>query len=57
MSARQIEHFPINDNGNGWSRILPPRTPKPALSGPKQVDWVVESIKHFHASADVGAAR
>jgi len=41
MSARQIEHFPINDNGNGWSRILPSRTPKPALSGPKQVDWVV----------------
>ena len=31
--SRQIQHFPVNDNGNGWSRILPPRTPKPALSG------------------------
>ena len=41
MSARQIQHFPVNDNGNGWSRILPPRTPRPALSGEHTVDWVV----------------
>jgi glycine/D-amino acid oxidase-like deaminating enzyme len=41
MSARQIQHFPLNDNSNGWSRILPPRTPRPALSGTHRVKWVV----------------
>jgi glycine/D-amino acid oxidase-like deaminating enzyme len=41
MSARKIQHFPVNDNDNGWSRILPPRTPKAALAGPRRVDWVV----------------
>jgi glycine/D-amino acid oxidase-like deaminating enzyme len=41
MSRREIRHFPLNDNGNGWSRILPPRAPKPALAGPHRVNWVV----------------
>ncbi|HUV23224.1 MAG TPA: FAD-dependent oxidoreductase [Gammaproteobacteria bacterium] len=41
MSAKQIEHFPINDSSNGWSRILPPRSPRPALSGQQRVNWVV----------------
>jgi len=41
MSKHQISHFPINDNGNGWSRILPPRTPKPALAGQHRVNWAV----------------
>jgi glycine/D-amino acid oxidase-like deaminating enzyme len=41
MSKRAISHFPLNDNGNGWSRILPPRTPRPALSGQQRVNWVV----------------
>ena len=41
MSARQITHFPVNDDSNGWSRILPPRDPHPALAGAHRVDWVV----------------
>ncbi|GHT96541.1 hypothetical protein FACS1894116_13860 [Betaproteobacteria bacterium] len=32
---------PLNDNTNGWSRILPPRQPKPALDRDLVVDWVV----------------
>ncbi len=41
MTARQVAHFPINDNSNGWSRILPPRTPKVPLAGSQTADWVV----------------
>jgi glycine/D-amino acid oxidase-like deaminating enzyme len=41
MTARRISHLPINDGGNGWSRILPPRTPKTALSDQQRADWVV----------------
>jgi len=41
MSRREISHFPVNDNSNGWSRILPPRTPKAALSRQQRVNWVV----------------
>ncbi len=41
MSGIQVQHFPVNDNSNGWSRILPPRTPRSALSGSHKVDWVV----------------
>jgi glycine/D-amino acid oxidase-like deaminating enzyme len=41
MSKHQISHFPVNDNSNGWSRILPPRTPKPALAGQHRVNWAV----------------
>ena len=41
MSTKQVRHFPINDNSNGWSRILAPRTPQPALAGKRRADWVV----------------
>ncbi len=41
MSIAQVSHFPVNDNSNGWSRILPSRTPHPALSGQHRVDWIV----------------
>ena len=41
MSSKQIQHFPVNDNTNGWSRILAPRSPHPALSGNYRVNWVV----------------
>ena len=41
MSARRISHFPVNDDSNGWSRILAPRTPKPPLAGRRRADWVV----------------
>lgn len=38
---RRINHLPRADNGNGWSRILPPRTPAPALAGQLKADWLV----------------
>jgi len=41
MTAQQVSHFPINDNSNGWSRILPTRTPKVPLAGSQTADWVV----------------
>ena len=41
MSARKIRHLPVNDNGNGWSKILPPRTPKAALGGKHRCNWLV----------------
>jgi glycine/D-amino acid oxidase-like deaminating enzyme len=41
VSVQPIHHFPSNDDCNGWSRILPPRTPRAALSGAHRVDWVV----------------
>ena len=41
MIARQVSHFPLNDNSNGWSRILPTRTPKVPLAGSQTADWVV----------------
>jgi glycine/D-amino acid oxidase-like deaminating enzyme len=41
MSAKQIQHFPINDSSNGWSQILPSRNSMPALSGQRRVNWVV----------------
>jgi len=41
MKSTPVSHFPVNDNSNGWSRILPSRTPHPALSGPHKKDWIV----------------
>jgi glycine/D-amino acid oxidase-like deaminating enzyme len=41
MTIKQISHFPVNDNSNGWSRILPPRIPKAPLKGAQTADWVV----------------
>ena len=37
MNMKQIKHFPINDSTNGWSRILPTRHPRPALTGQHRV--------------------
>ncbi len=37
----KITRLPKEDNTNGWSHILPKRTPKPALSGQVTADWVV----------------
>ena len=51
--AKQITHFPKNDNGNGWSLMLPPRTPKPALAGEHEADWLVIGAGY----AGLGAAR
>ena len=41
MTERQVSLLPDNDNSNGWSKILPPRSPKPALANDIKVDWVV----------------
>lgn len=38
---RAIRLFPKEDATNGWSRILPPRRPKPALKGEIRADWLV----------------
>lgn len=38
---KTINHLPVNDNTNGWSRILNPRTARPMLQGNQQCHWVV----------------
>lgn len=37
----KIKRLPKDDKTNGWSAILPGRTPHPALSGDVAADWVV----------------
>lgn len=37
----KIARLPKDDKANGWSAILPPRQPKPALSGDQSADWLV----------------
>lgn len=37
----KIDRLPQDDATNGWSRILEPRTPAPALGGERTADWVV----------------
>ena len=36
-----VKILPREDATNGWSRILPPRTPTPALKGDIRADWLV----------------
>lgn len=38
---RPVDRLPDNDTTNGWSRILPDRTPHAALDGDRVADWVV----------------
>jgi len=40
-SARLIHPLPQDDHSNGWSALLPSRTPCPALAADIQVDWLV----------------
>ncbi len=37
----KIARLPKNDNTNGWSALLPARTPNPALAGNITADWIV----------------
>lgn len=37
----KIRRLPQDDRFNGWSAILPPRTPRPALAGDRTADWIV----------------
>ena len=41
MTSIHIKHLPINDNSNGWSKLLDGRTPRPALQGSHQAHSVV----------------
>jgi glycine/D-amino acid oxidase-like deaminating enzyme len=41
MTVKRVSHLPVNDDSNGWSRILPMRTPKASLTGNQTADWVV----------------
>jgi glycine/D-amino acid oxidase-like deaminating enzyme len=41
LSTRSVTHLPIEDNTNGWSHILAPRTPRPSLQGDQKANWVV----------------
>ncbi|MDH3388386.1 MAG: FAD-binding oxidoreductase [Gammaproteobacteria bacterium] len=41
MNTRSVNHLPQDDNTNGWSHILGPRTPKPSLAGAQRARWVV----------------
>ena len=41
MTAKIISALPINDEGCGWIKQLPPRRSQPALSGKQHTDWVV----------------
>ena len=36
-----VKILPKEDATNGWSRILPSRTPEPALKGDVRADWLV----------------
>lgn len=39
--SRSIKRLPNNDSTNAWNTILPLRTPKPALVGGLNADWLV----------------
>lgn len=38
---RNVTCLPQDDQTNGWSALLPPRIPKPALVGEQRFDWLV----------------
>lgn len=38
---KRIDHLPRGDDGNGWSKILPPRMHMPALAARIDADWLV----------------
>ena len=50
---KRITLLPRDDRSNGWSAVLPPRTPKPALAGDISADVVVIGA----GFAGLGAAR
>lgn len=49
----RITLLPKDDRSNGWSAVLPPRDPKPALRGATEADFVVIGA----GFAGLGAAR
>ena len=41
MSRYRIDLLPENDRTNGWAAHLPPRAPRPHLTGDVRADWIV----------------
>ena len=41
MTSCRIDLLPENDRTNGWAAHLPPRTPRPHLTGEVRADWIV----------------
>lgn len=39
--SRLIDRLPNDDHTNGWSALLPKRSPRPPLRGDRDFDWVV----------------
>ena len=37
----KIDFLPEEDRANGWSALLPPREPRPPLTGDVGADWLV----------------
>ena len=51
MPVKRIKLLPENDNSNGWSRILDPRTPSPSLQSEEKANWVVIGAGYAGLSA------
>lgn len=51
--SRIVERLPADDRTNGWSAMLPARTPRAALQGERVVDWLVVGAGY----AGIAAAR
>ena len=41
MPSISVSQLPVDNNSNGWSRMLKPRTAKAELVGEHKADWVV----------------
>jgi len=39
--VNKIRILPQDDTRNGWAAVLPPRQPRPSLSGHQRFDWVI----------------
>ncbi|WP_322048409.1 FAD-binding oxidoreductase [Paraburkholderia sp. J67] len=50
---RLITRLPADDRTNGWSALLPKRTPRPPLEGEHSFDWVIVGMGY----AGIAAAR
>lgn len=50
---RLIKRLPADDRTNGWSAVLPERSPAPALEGEHSFDWVIVGSGY----AGIAAAR
>jgi glycine/D-amino acid oxidase-like deaminating enzyme len=51
VPVKRIKLLPENDNSNGWSRILNPRTPSPSLQSEEKANWAVIGAGYAGLSA------